>query len=315
MILLLLHFYLTLLDCHCWTPLEIQSEVEGMSDSQSLGLIPSARDLYFILHDILWSDYKLIPQLYSIEDGHCLDCKKNKPYHTVLYKLACLYFDESERNQLNLEKMISAGIAVNESLQFLKDNSIIDHIIREIATFNNTKPFQFDKSVLSENELEQLTFNDRLNTVSFDNSRRDFMNIIGDEHVFEGDYNDECRIDTFVLGRGDEMWIGTVSKSIYSPYSFVEHSQKALFYYYGGRIQAFGHHAWEYLGQTKAYDKYDWISMIVNKKWNTMTFYRNKHKITEIGPLFEVDDLVYNGVLDYRNDGFFVEKVLFGSHA
>merc|ERR1712228_363906 len=308
-----------------------------MSTTDSLGLIPSARDLYFILHDILCFDYEIIPQLYTLEDKQCIDRDGNESFHMVLYILSCSYFDEQERNQMNLEKMITAGIRQNKSLQFLQNNSIIDNIIQEIARLANNKPFEFDKSVLSETELNQLTFNTINNTVMFDNPSRDFINIISEEHVLEGDYNDECRIDTFILGRRSEMWIGIISKAIYGPYAWVENEEKALFYYYRSRIQGFGETTFVRLSDDNnmdkgsesdkyffrimfeteakskfAYDKYDWISFVVNKTKKTMTFYKNQKKIVENHRLIEANDLVYNGVVDARNDGFFVEKVLFG---
>ncbi len=203
---------------------------------------------------------------------------------------------------MNLERIIQMGINCNYN----------KYIISEIASYCKNKCFQFDKNVLNSNQLCQLSFNDKLNEVIFDNAQRDFINIINNNNLLIDDCNGECRIDSYIFERGDEMWIGIINKSIYGPYISVEHNEESLFYYHRGRIHAFGKTYYQKLDKTICkYDKYDWVSFIIDKTQNKLIFYKNKLKVTEIDKLPTGNCLVYNAVVDEQNDGFFVEKIMF----
>lgn len=272
-------------------------------------LVPCARDLYFILHDILYLDYKLIPQLYK--DNQCLQWETDE-YHEVLYILSTLYFDETERNEMNMEKLITMGIKQNKSLKFFNDTNIFEHISKLIASFSINQKFQFDKDILDSQYSKQLTFNHQLNEVYFDNAWNDFINVINDKNLLTEDCNGEYRIDTFVLGRNSEMWIGIIDKSIYGEVDYVEDREKSIFYYYWSSIQAFGTADYKKLNESLfRYDEYDWVSFVVNIKKNSITFYKNQQKVIEIDKLFDGDDFRYNIVVDRKHDGVFVEKVFF----
>eukprot|EP01083_Nonionella_stella_P044366 119460_1 len=273
------------------------------------GLIPGTRDLYFILHDILSLDYALIPPLYDA-NKQCIQ-GEDWNYHSLLLLLSSAYFDETERNDRNLQKIMKIGIDLNPSFIFLKGSNIIHHIIAEVASFCTHRPFQFDTSVLGPSELQQLTLNDKLNTVYFDKARRDFINVINNRNLLDEDCDGQTRIDTFVLGRRSEMWIGIIDKAIYAPYDWVENNEKSLFYYYKHRLHAFGKRYWMKLDSKYRYDQYHWVSFVIDKKQQTITFYHNKEKVVTVNELPKGDEFVYNGILDTSHDGFYVEKVMF----
>eukprot|EP01084_Bolivina_argentea_P011222 20962_1 len=148
----------------------------------------------------------------------------------------------------------------------------------------------------------------------FSDTITEFINIINDNNLLIEDCNNECRIDTYIFGRGDEMWIGIIDKSIYGPYVSVECKYQSLFYYHGGQIHGFSKtygRMYRKLDEKHRYDKYDWISFTVDKNRKKLIFYKNKCKVIEIDKLPEGNHLVYTVVVDEQDDGFFVEKIMF----
>ena len=66
-----------------------------------------------------------------------------------------------------------------------------------------------------------------------------------------------------------------------------------------------------FIGYEQAeYGQYDWISFCINTEKNKITFYKNQKEIAQINPLINGDHWVYCAVVDDKDDGFFVEKVL-----
>ena len=281
---------------------------------ETTALVPSTRDLYFILHDILCYDYKLIPKLYDKENrNQCGHLSSNDNIHKVLFELSSMYFDETERNLLNISTLIKAGINNNKSLNSL---IVLDDIIHLIAEYSNYTPFQFDKSVLDLEYKQQFTFNDKLNTAIFDKPWNDYINLINDENLLMFDCNGNIRFDTFIFDQGDEMWVGIINKSIYEAVTRLEDEIESLFYYDSkyrlglSQIHAFGDRPYRLLDEQAEYGQYDWISFCINTEKNKITFYKNQKEIAQINPLINGDHWVYCAVVDAKDDGFFVEKVL-----
>ena len=169
----------------------------------------------------------MIPELYDKENRNkSILLSSDDNIHKALFELSSMYFDETERNLLNISKLIKAGINSNKSLNSLV---ILDDMIQLIAEYSNYTPFQFDKSVLDLEYKQQFTFNDKLNTVIFSKACNDYINLINDENLLLFDCNGNIRFDTFIFNQGDEMWVGIIDKSIYKPIIALEYKMNHCF--------------------------------------------------------------------------------------
>eukprot|EP01084_Bolivina_argentea_P283893 486334_1 len=268
--------------------------------------VPGTRDLYFIFHDLLCYQYQLIPPLYS--NRNLIKNNKYNCYHEILFELSS-YFDETETSLTNLTNIIKVGIYSNPSLNCM---NILDGILYIIAEYSNYTPLKFNTKALL-TYVNQLKFNEKLNTVIFSNARNDFLNIMSDENLLIFDCNGSIRIDTYIEDHKDEMWVGIIDKCIYHPTGYTDYKKKSIYYYDGrGRasITAFGNSRYKVLEDQYRYGKYDWISFCINLKQNTIIFYKNQNMVYKVDTLIEGDFYVYNGIVDRWGDGFFVEKVV-----
>ena len=272
------------------------------------GLVPGSRDLYFLLHDILCFDYKLIPTLYPNNQN-----EENKHYHNVLFNLSSVYLDEAERNCINISKSMKIGFEQNK---LFKNVNVSDGIFDIIAEYANCKAFEFDTKGLIANYIGRaLTFNDKANSVIYDDHLHDFLNVRGSDVLLPFECNGSIRFDAYLFDHSDEIGLGVIDKSIYYPKAYTHQKEKCLYIYDGGwrgrtAICAFKNHRFIELDKEDSFGRFDWISFCIDVSKQTMTFYKNRQEVVVVDQLIDSNHLVFNIILDKKGDGVYVEKVL-----
>eukprot|EP01084_Bolivina_argentea_P172289 298452_1 len=288
-------------------------------------LVPSTKLMFFLLHDILHTTYELIPNLY--DDDIAIHMKYKTEYEEILlllFELTTWIYTRNEQHIINTSKILDHCIKNTHSLCKLNIESFIIDIIAQYSTIPVT-PFQFDTNILSSHNCTQLIFNRPHNdTVSFANATQDYINIISNEPVID------CVLDTFILNKGDEMWISLINKNDYKQTDWIRGSEnrKSISYYgareheicvtnttqYGlgwdcgfGSIQSLNR-----LLKKKIpwYCKYDWITIYVDNKNDCVYFYKNKKLVAKITDILSTlgDTLYYMVMVDDQIDQLFVEK-------
>ena len=267
--------------------------------------------------------------------------RKYKPsYHHVLYELSCGWFDKHKLYEDTCLSTIKEGIAMNKFLSSL--NVDFSHIIKIIAQMIVWIPFELDTSTSSDTTTNnnndknsddsssdddtdccytpklrnQLVINDAKDEVRFSNADRDFINLIGN-HELNLNHNNICdgklRINTFILGLRDEMWIGIMCQEDFSATGYIENGQRAIFYYCNHhkstRIDAFSEE-YRSLSHVDSFDVHDWITIEIDFNKKQVVFLKNDTHVTTVEiskAMLDSNDIVWAGILDTPLDGFYIE--------
>ena len=271
--------------------------------------------------------------------------RKYKPsYHHVLYELSCGWFDKHELYRDLCLSTITEGISMNKFLSSL--NVDFSDIIKIIAQMMMIVwiPFELDTSTSTRNDdnntksnnnddnnnnnknsddycytpklRNQLVINDAKDEVRFSNARRDFVNVMGD-HQLNLNHNNiwdgKLKINTFILGLRDEMWIGIMCQEDFSATGYIENGQRAIFYYCNHhkstRIDAFSEE-YRSLSHVDSFDVHDWITIEIDFNKKQVVFLKNDTHVTTVEiskAMLDSNDIVWAGILDTPLDGFYIE--------
>eukprot|EP01084_Bolivina_argentea_P312741 541461_1 len=181
----------------------------------------------------------------------------------------------------------------------------------------------------------QLTFSEHDSIVDFSHSRYDIINIRTDLLANDTKYF----INIYCFEKGDELWLGLVTKNAYEPSTYYRKYKHGLFYY-GGRkrkINTFGG-AMNDTCSEQAYthaaddcnhgsiqgsdmvlkhplDSYgcgDWINFMIDMKNKNMVVYKNGMKQYEMEnkKFFPDGECYFILEVDARNDKFYIEQTV-----